>query len=117
LPFKCNLQRYTKDDLGLGGGGVTAVTPLNRQLADPWAEDESTKPPPMPMSARVAPLDPVSRAAAAAAAAGEQAARREMLESIERSKAEILEKMEKTDAAIASLERDIAVGRCTLESS
>ena len=52
-------------------------------------------------------LDPVAEAAEAAANAAAAAARKEMLSTIERSKEEILARMEKTDAAIASLEREI----------
>ena len=61
-----------------------------------------------PVAPAPRPLDPVARAAAAAAAKAEAEARRELLSGIEKTKAGILEAMEKTDAAIASLEREIA---------
>ena len=61
-----------------------------------------------PVAPAPRPLDPVARAAAAAAAKAEAEARRELLSGIEKTKAGILEEMEKTDAAIASLEREIA---------
>ena len=88
---------------GFGPAAAFGVMSSEPDGGTPYATDT-----PASHARATPPLDPVARAAAAAAAAAEQAARKEMLESIERTKAEILEKMEKTDAAIASLEREIA---------
>jgi hypothetical protein len=101
--------------IGFGGlgsaddfGGRTAGTPSAHQLAEMAGFYAAGELEPVGGLELKPPLDLVARAAAAAATAAEQAARIELLESIELAKAEILDRMEKTDAAIASLEREIA---------